>query len=62
MISNAKGGAEDSFEMIHGWPHNSLGGDNNGHMTQTFYSSFDPAFWLHHWYVPIGKIIDQNDR
>jgi hypothetical protein len=33
--------------MVHGW----VGGELGGHMSQIPVASFDPLFWLHHWYV-----------
>lgn len=38
---------QDSFEAIHDAVHGAVGGDN-GHMTLTDFSSFDPTFMLHH--------------
>ncbi|KAK8205900.1 hypothetical protein HDK77DRAFT_379302 [Phyllosticta capitalensis] len=36
-----------SFETIHGWVHNYVGGDN-GNMLEVPWSAFDPIFMLHH--------------
>jgi tyrosinase len=40
-----------SLEDIHNSIHVAVGGDG-GHMSELDYAAFDPAFWLHHTYVP----------
>jgi tyrosinase len=39
-----------SLEDVHNSVHTAVGG-NMGHMSELDYSSFDPVFWLHHWYA-----------
>ncbi|PGH18171.1 hypothetical protein AJ80_04558 [Polytolypa hystricis UAMH7299] len=42
-----RGSNYNNIEILHGLIHVSIGGDN-GHMTYTPWSSYDPSFWLHH--------------
>jgi tyrosinase len=51
-------GTEASLEDVHNSIHVAVGG-NMGHMSELDYSAFDPAFWLHHWYVtlPIPPVV-----
>lgn len=39
-----------NIEYIHNVLHGWVGGDYNGHMSQIPVATFDPLFWLHHWY------------
>lgn len=39
-----------NIEFIHNNVHGWVGGDYNGHMSQIPVATFDPLFWLHHWY------------
>lgn len=52
MMSNdaapLSGGCSLSLEGVHNTIHNAIGGSNQGHMTYLWWSSFDPAFWIHH--------------
>jgi len=40
--------SHDSFESVHDAVHVLTGGTSGGHMYYVDFSSFDPAFWLHH--------------
>lgn len=40
--------SHDSFESVHDAVHVLTGGTSGGHMYFVDFSSFDPAFWLHH--------------
>ncbi|ORX97281.1 common central domain of tyrosinase-domain-containing protein [Clohesyomyces aquaticus] len=49
--TSQNGNNPDSFESVHDAVHVTVGGESGGHMYYLDYSSFDPAFWLHHFNI-----------
>ncbi|KAF2466550.1 Di-copper centre-containing protein [Lindgomyces ingoldianus] len=49
--TSQNGNNPDSFESVHDAVHVTVGGETGGHMYYLDYSSFDPAFWLHHFNI-----------